>query len=75
MLRRTGLLSCVGVAPTKTLAKVANRLAKKRLELDGVLYLDTDAKRRWALEQLPVGDVCGNSRFSTRPGPVPDEAS
>ena len=40
---------CVGVAPTKTLAKLANRLAKKEAGLSGVLYLDPAERRAWAL--------------------------
>ncbi|WP_052731153.1 S24/S26 family peptidase [Spirosoma radiotolerans] len=31
----------VGIGPTKTLAKVANRLAKNKPELNGVCILDT----------------------------------
>ena len=34
--RHTGLQVSIGVAQTKTLAKVANRLAKRRPELSGV---------------------------------------
>jgi DNA polymerase V len=51
--------TCIGIAPTKTLAKLANRVAKKCPELDGVLYLDTEARRWWALEQVAVEDVWG----------------
>ena len=57
--RRTGIPTCVGIAPTKTLAKLANRIAKKNAELDGVLYLDSAERRAWALRQVPVGDVWG----------------
>ncbi|QKG55035.1 Y-family DNA polymerase [Hymenobacter sp. BRD67] len=60
--RRTGIPTCVGVAPTKTLAKLANRLAKKRPDLDGVLYLDSAERRAWALKQVAVGDVWGIGR-------------
>ena len=59
---RTGIPVCVGVAPTKTLAKLANRLAKKDAGLGGVLYLDSGALRAWALGQVPVGDVWGVGR-------------
>ena len=59
---RTGIPVCVGVAPTKTLAKLANRLAKKDAGLGGVLYLDSGARRAWALGQVPVGDVWGVGR-------------
>lgn len=59
---RTGIPTCVGVAPTKTLAKLANRIAKKNADLDGVLYLDSAERRAWALRQVPVGDVWGVGR-------------
>ena len=57
VLARTGIPTCVGIAPTKTLAKLANRLAKKTPALSGVLHLDSDDRRRWALEQVAVEDV------------------
>ncbi|WP_370551402.1 Y-family DNA polymerase [Hymenobacter sp. BT559] len=59
---RTGIPTCVGVAPTKTLAKLANRLAKKDPSLAGVLYLDSAERRAWALKQVAVGDVWGVGR-------------
>ena len=62
VLARTGIPTCVGVAPTKTLAKLANRLAKKNPAMGGVCYLDTAARRRWALEQVAVEDVWGIGR-------------
>ena len=60
--RRTGIPTCVGIAPTKTLAKLANRLAKKLPDLAGVLYLDSAERQAWALRQVPVGDVWGVGR-------------
>jgi DNA polymerase V len=59
---RTGIPTCVGVGPTKTLAKLANWLAKKTPALDGVLYLDSAERRIWALGQVAVGDVWGIGR-------------
>jgi len=59
---RTGIPTCVGVAPTKTLAKLANRIAKKDAALDGVLYLNSAERRAWALRQVAVGDVWGVGR-------------
>ena len=59
VLACTGIPTCVGVAPTKTLAKVANRLAKKHPELHGILRLDTASRRERALRALPVADVWG----------------
>jgi DNA polymerase V len=60
--QRTHIPTCVGIAPTKTLAKLANRLAKKDPTLDGVLALDSPARRQWALAQVPVADVWGIGR-------------
>lgn len=62
VLACTGIPTCVGMAPTKTLAKVANRLAKKHPELGGILRLDTASRRERALRALPVGDVWGVGR-------------
>ncbi|MBU6122315.1 Y-family DNA polymerase [Hymenobacter siberiensis] len=65
--QRTGLPVCVGVAPTKTLAKVANRLAKKEAIAgsgSGVLVLEDDAQRREALARVAVEDVWGVGRQS-----------
>jgi DNA polymerase V len=59
---RTGIPVCVGVAETKTLAKLANRLAKKDIGLGGVLHLDSTERRKWALGQVAVGDVWGVGR-------------
>ncbi|RFP63415.1 Y-family DNA polymerase [Hymenobacter lapidiphilus] len=67
VLRCTGIPTCVGIAPTKTLAKVANRLAKKHPELQGILRLDTETRRERALRALPVEDVWGIGRqYATR---------
>jgi DNA polymerase V len=60
--RRIGIPTCVGVATTKTLAKLANRIAKKSPDLGGVLYLDSTERRTWALRQVAVGDVWGIGR-------------
>jgi DNA polymerase V len=51
---------CVGIAPTKTLAKAANRIAKKfQDKTQGVYVMDTDEKRIKALKWLKIGDVWG----------------
>lgn len=58
---------CVGIAPTKTLAKLANRAAKKIPRLDGVCVLDTPAKWEWLLARVPAKEVWGvGSRLSER---------
>ncbi|ALW86350.1 hypothetical protein AUC43_15405 [Hymenobacter sedentarius] len=60
--RRTHIPTCIGLAPTKTLAKLANRVAKKDPSLGGVLLLDSNERRQWALERVPVEDVWGIGR-------------
>jgi len=62
VLACTGIPTCVGMAPTKTLAKAANRLAKKYPELQGVLRLDKPSRRERALRALPAADVWGIGR-------------
>jgi DNA polymerase V len=61
----TGLPISVGIAPTKTLAKVANRIAKKYpKQTGGVHVIDSDELRLKALKWLDVGDVWGIGRRS-----------
>ncbi|KAA5541970.1 Y-family DNA polymerase [Adhaeribacter rhizoryzae] len=57
-----GLPICVGIAPTKTLAKLANRIAKKSKKANGVLVLNTPAHLTAALKIIDVGDVWGIGR-------------
>lgn len=61
--RWTGIPVSVGIGPTKTLAKLANRLAKKSPKTDGAL--DLHGHPEWitpALKRTPVGDVWGIGR-------------
>lgn len=60
--RATGIPVCVGISTTKTLAKVANRTAKKDPASGGVCYLDTEAQQTAALAQLDLEDVWGIGR-------------
>jgi DNA polymerase V len=56
----TGIKVSVGVAPTKVLSKLANRLSKKYKEkTDCVLVLDTLRKIEQALQRTPVEDIWG----------------
>ena len=53
----------IGYAPTKALAKVANRIAKKfPKEFNGVYLIDTEQKRIKALKWLKIEDVWGIGR-------------
>lgn len=58
----TGIPVSVGIAPTKTLAKIANETAKKYTSLNGVLVLDHPNKTEKVLNRVPVGDVWGVGR-------------
>ena len=58
----TGLTVGVGIAPTKTLAKLANRAAKKWPATGGVVDLSSPVRQRKLLAALPVSDVWGVGR-------------
>lgn len=58
----TGIPISIGVAPTKTLAKVANKFAKKYTAYKSVALIDTDEKRIKALKRFEIGDVWGIGR-------------
>ena len=68
ILKWTGIEVSIGVAPTKTLSKVANRLAKKDKERTGCLMvLDTEEKVIAALQATAVRDVWGvGSRYADK---------
>jgi len=56
----TGIPVSVGVAPTKVLSKVANRLAKKdKVGTQGVMILQTPEQQMDALEKTAVEDIWG----------------
>ena len=58
----TGIPLTVGIAATKTLAKVAAHYGKRYKGYEGVCLIDTDERREKALRQLPVGEVWGIGR-------------
>src|SRR5690606_36051439 len=67
VLQWVGVPVSVGIAPTKTLAKLANRAAKKIPKLAGVGVLDTKEKWDWLLLRTPTKDVWRvGSRISAR---------
>lgn len=55
----TGIPTCVGLAPTKTLAKLANFAAKKNPIFGGVCDFMNDQVRSWCMERIDVGEVWG----------------
>jgi len=52
----------VGIAPTKTLAKMGSKFAKKYKGYEGVCMIDTEEKRRKALALFDLADVWGIGR-------------
>ena len=61
-----GIPVSVGVAPTKTLAKVANKFAKKFAGYKSVCVIDSEEKRIKALQKTEIGDVWGIGRRHTK---------
>ncbi|EDP94711.1 Y-family DNA polymerase [Kordia algicida OT-1] len=63
ILQYIGLPISIGIAPTKALAKVANRIAKKfDKKTGGVYVMDSEHKRKKALNWLSIEDVWGIGR-------------
>lgn len=57
-----GIPVSIGIAPSKTLAKVAAHYAKNYKGYRGVCSIDTEEKRRKALSLLPAAEVWGIGR-------------
>jgi DNA polymerase V len=71
VLREVGIPVGVGIAPTKTLAKLANWGAKKWPATGGVVDLRDPARQRRLLALAEVGEVWGiGRRISARLGPM-----
>ena len=65
--RSTGVPVTIGIAPTKTLAKIANRVAKKRADCEGVLDMTEHPRPEDLLRLIDVQDVWGiGSRYAGR---------
>jgi DNA polymerase V len=64
VLKGTGLPVCVGIASTKTLAKLANHCAKKRLEYNSVCNFNSmsDSQLDQLLSEIDVGGIWGVGR-------------
>lgn len=60
--RWVGVPVSIGVAPTKTLAKMASHFAKKYKGYRGVCMMDSEQKRCKALELTDIADVWGVGR-------------
>ncbi|MDP4189389.1 MAG: Y-family DNA polymerase [Bacteroidota bacterium] len=57
--KNIGIPVGVGIGKTKTLAKIANHIAKKQ---NGIFIIDTERLRDWALRNTPVEEVWGIGR-------------
>lgn len=60
----TGLPVCVGIGPTKTLAKLANHIAKNNPEFNGVCDLNSlslEQQANW-FQRIEVGEIWGIGR-------------
>ena len=55
----TGIPISLGIAPTKTLAKMASKFAKRHKGYEGVCLIDSDETREKALTLFDIADVWG----------------
>jgi len=60
--REVGMPISIGLAPNKTLAKIASKLAKKYEAYKHCCMIDNDYKRERALQWCPIEDVWGIGR-------------
>lgn len=66
VLRAVGIPISVGIAETKTLAKIGSKFAKKYKGFQGCCLIDTDERRHKAQSLFPVEDVWGRGRQIAR---------
>ena len=59
VLRAVGIPISIGIAETKTLAKIGSKFAKKYKGYQGCCLIDTDERRHKALSLFPIEDVWG----------------
>ena len=60
ILKWTGIPTCVGIAPTKALSKVANKIARSNLKQSkGICVINSDENRIKALKWTKIGKVWG----------------
>ncbi|MBL8026872.1 MAG: Y-family DNA polymerase [Fibrobacteres bacterium] len=58
----TGIPVSLGIAHTKTLAKAANRIAKKKFSDKGICFLDNETAVSAALSDFDISDIWGIGR-------------
>ena len=66
VLRAVGIPISIGIAETKTLAKIGSKFAKKYKGYQGCCLIDTDERRNKALSLFPIKDVWGIGRQISR---------
>ena len=66
VLRAVGIPISIGIAETKTLAKIGSKFAKKYKDYQGCCLIDTDERRHKALSLFPIKDVWGIGRQISR---------
>ena len=62
VLQWTGIPVSIGIAPTKTLAKLANHIAKKQFSTEGVFSFNDVEHYPAILSRLPVSEIWGIGR-------------
>jgi len=66
VFKTTGIPVCVGMGPTKTLAKLANYAAKKWKKTGGVLDLSDPQRRKKLMRLTPVNEIWGIGRQTSK---------
>lgn len=66
VLRAVGIPISIGIAETKTLAKIGSKFAKKYKGYHGCSLIDTEERRHKALSLFPIEDVWGIGRQIAR---------
>lgn len=66
VLQWTGIPISIGIAPTKTLAKMANKIAKKKWEHQSFLILKNKKETLPFLESFPIEDIWGVGRSTSK---------
>lgn len=66
VLRAVGIPISIGIAETKTLAKIGSKFAKKYKGYQGCCLIDTEERRHKALSLFPIEDVWGIGRQIAR---------
>lgn len=60
--RHTGIPISLGIAPTKTLAKIASKLCKQYPKLGGCCFMHRPEDIEKVLRRFPIGDIWGIGR-------------